>query len=66
MATKRVEHVLNGIKNLTPKERAELALILSKEDSQGSRTEVITESFSNINAIRTAPVDHGACTCCGK
>lgn len=66
MASKRVEQVLNGIKNLSPQERAELVGFLSGESTRGGKTVIIEESLVKANTIRSAPVDQGGCACCGR
>lgn len=69
MATRKVEQVLNGLKNLTPVERVELAALLSGPTPSGGpgvALERLTESFNKANAVHTAPINQGGCACCGK
>ncbi len=67
MASKRVQDVLKGIKNLTQAECKELAQELNSAAGTSPALESIVEStIIKSNTIRTAPVDSGGCACCGR
>lgn len=71
MASRNVDLVINGIKNLSAAERDELARILSApgailESQKNLRFESLSKSFRDVNAVSTSPVGHGSCACCGR
>lgn len=71
MASRNVDLVINGIKNLTLSEKQELAKLLSVPgdyltESQNTRYVSLEKSFLNVNSISTSPVGHGSCACCGR